>query len=176
LVEWDPSALTQADEDGVLALHCAACLSYIQGFRSVFEAGIHYYPKNKGIGLLFRKYDHDETPFQDACKGFGYKTIIKVIEETLVDHHHSNDDSDDDADGPYNIVDALITACIGENIHLDCVYFLLRRQPDVLQKLLSSSSSSLSSSTPSSVSDSNGSDSNGYIIDHSKKVRKRKRG
>jgi hypothetical protein len=29
-------------------------------------------------------------------------------------------------------------AAIDEHIHLDCVYFLIRRQPDVLQNLLSS--------------------------------------
>jgi hypothetical protein len=38
----------------------------------------------------------------------------------------------------FDVVDALITATIDdENIHLDCVYFLLRSQPDVLQNLLS---------------------------------------
>jgi hypothetical protein len=175
LAEWDPSALTQTYHDGQLPIHCAAEISSIQGFRSVFQAGIHYYPKKKGISLLFRKDDHDKTPFQYACRNFGYQTVIKVIEETLADHYHLNDDSDDDANGTYNIVDALITACIDEHIHLDCVYFLLRREPDVLQKILSLSSLSLSSSpqaaTPSSVSD-----PNGNIIDHSKKVRKRKRG
>jgi hypothetical protein len=121
LVECDPNMLARPNSCGHLLLHCAACLFSIQGFRSVFEVGIHYYPKKKGISLLFRKDDHDETPFQDACKGFGYKTVIKVIKETVIDHHHSNDDSDDDADGPYNILDALITACIDENIHLVCV-------------------------------------------------------
>ena len=98
---------------------------------------------------------------------------MEGVEDTLVGHNHLNDDSDDDADGPYNIVDALITACIDENIHLDCVYFLLRREPDVLQNLLPSSSLS---SSPQAASPSSVSESNGNIIDHSKKVRKRKRG
>ena len=174
LVEWDPTVLLHATGNGSLPIHWA--IFSIQGFRSVFEAGIHYYPKKKGISLLFRKNDHDKTPFQYACTDFGYHTVIKVIEETLVDHHHFNDDSDDDADGPYNIVDALITACIDEHIHLDCVYFLLRREPDVLQKLLSSSSSSSLSSSPQAATPLSVSDSIGNTIDHSKKVRKRKRG
>ncbi|OEU07581.1 hypothetical protein FRACYDRAFT_251003 [Fragilariopsis cylindrus CCMP1102] len=138
LVEWDPSALTQTYHDGQLPMHHA--IFSIQGFRLVFAAGIHYYPKKKGISLLFRKDDHDKTSFQYACRDFGYQTVVKVIEETVVDHHHFNDDLDDDADGPYNIVNALITAAVDEDIHLDCVYFLLRRQPDILQKLLSSAS------------------------------------
>ena len=33
---------------------------------------------------------------------------------------------------------ALMMAAVDEKIHLDCVYYLLRRQPDLLQKLLSS--------------------------------------
>ena len=176
LAEWDPSALTQTYHDGQPPIHCAAEMSSIQGFRSVFEAGIHYYPKKKGISLLFRKDVHDETPFQFACRNFGYQTVVKVIEETLVDHHHLNDDSDDDANGPYNIVDALMTAAIDEDIHLDCVYFLLRRQPDILQKLLSSASLSSLSSLPQAATPLSVSDSIGNIIDHSKKVRKRKRG
>ncbi|OEU11659.1 hypothetical protein FRACYDRAFT_244778 [Fragilariopsis cylindrus CCMP1102] len=146
LVEWDPNVLTQTDEDGILPIHCQAFSSSIQGFRSVFEAGIHYYPMKEGISLLFRKDDHDKTPFHLACGNFGHEKVMEIVEDTLVGHHHLNDDSDDDANGPYNIVDALITACIDENIHLDCVYFLLLREPDVLQKLLPSSSSSLSSS------------------------------
>jgi hypothetical protein len=39
-----------------------------------------------------------------------------------------------------NIMEALITAAIDENVHLDGVYFLLRREPDVLVKLLSQTS------------------------------------
>jgi hypothetical protein len=35
----------------------------------------------------FRKDDRNETPFQDACMGFEYKVVLKVIEETLVVDH-----------------------------------------------------------------------------------------
>ena len=35
-----------------------------------------------------------------------------------------------------HIVDASITAAIDESIHLDCVYFLMRRNPDVPQQEL----------------------------------------
>ena len=48
---------------------------------------------------------------------------------------------------PYNIADALITAAIDETIHLDCVYFLLRREPDILHKLLSSKHTAAAIST-----------------------------
>jgi hypothetical protein len=61
---------------------------------------------------------------------------MKVVEDTILDYQRSSHDSI--TIGQYNVVDALITAAIDESIHLDCVYFLMRRQPDVLVKLLSS--------------------------------------
>ena len=55
---------------------------------------------------------------------------MKVIESILAES----------SDNPYNTTaHALISASIDEHIHLDGVYFLLRREPDVLPKLLSSS-------------------------------------
>jgi hypothetical protein len=40
---------------------------------------------------------------------------------------------------PVNTADELLSAAIDGSIHLDCVYFLVRREPDVLQQLLSQS-------------------------------------
>ncbi|OEU10420.1 hypothetical protein FRACYDRAFT_247514 [Fragilariopsis cylindrus CCMP1102] len=142
MVEWDPSALTQTyhdghHHDGQLPIHCAAEMSSIQGFRSVFEAGIHYYPKKKGISLIFKKDNHDfHTPFHYACKQFGREKVMKAVEDTLIRCCSSSEDTPS-----LNAVEAFMMSAINEDIHLDCVYFLLRRQPDILQKLLSSASS-----------------------------------
>ncbi|OEU08103.1 hypothetical protein FRACYDRAFT_250326 [Fragilariopsis cylindrus CCMP1102] len=133
MVEWDPSALTQTNEYGQLPIRCA--FSSIQGFRSVFEAGIHYYPKKKGISLLFRKSNKYSIPFVKACMKYGKEQVMKTIKDTFVRCYSSSDDTP-----PLNVVDALMTAAIDKDIHLDGVYFLLRRQPDILQKLLSSAS------------------------------------
>jgi hypothetical protein len=62
---------------------------------------------------------------------------MKIVDDTLTLHS--------DTTTPINVEDALITAAIDENIHLDCVYFLLQRQPDVLVKLLLSQSVAASS-------------------------------
>ncbi|OEU14483.1 hypothetical protein FRACYDRAFT_241028 [Fragilariopsis cylindrus CCMP1102] len=132
LVEWDPTSLIKTDgQTGKLPLHFAATYT-IQNFRMVFEYGIRYYPKKKGISLLFFKksYTFSRTPFQLACKEFGYEEVMKVVEGILISY----------SDTPINITEALLTAAIDENIHLDCVYFLLRREPDVVMKLMSSSS------------------------------------
>jgi hypothetical protein len=169
LVEWDPSALTQTCEDGQLPIHYAAKDSPIRGFQLVFEYGILYYPKQNGIHLLFRhKYDdpfHNDgkTPFEIACEEFGYEQVIEVVEETLIRYSSSSNNTP-----PFNIMEALITAAIDENIHLDCVYFLLRREPDVLMKLLSSTPPPLppamDNNNNSNNDDNGGNDGNSNVL------------
>jgi hypothetical protein len=56
---------------------------------------------------------------------------MTVIEDTLT-RSSSSSSSLDKNNTSINTVEALVMAAIDENIHLDCVYFLLRRQPDVL--------------------------------------------
>ncbi|OEU23445.1 hypothetical protein FRACYDRAFT_233615 [Fragilariopsis cylindrus CCMP1102] len=132
LIEWDFYALLHPDQYGDLPLHNAV-YKYspsIQLFKFLFEAGIRYFPKKKGIQLLFRRNRLGDTPFQHACRKIGQKRVIKVIDGTLGFYA---------GDTPINITEALVMAAIDENIHLDCVYFLLRRKPDILQKLLLSS-------------------------------------
>lgn len=175
--------LTQKDEDnGCIPLQYVTIHSTIQGFRAVSEAGIIYYPTKKGITLLFQKDEDDDTPFQIACRNFGRDKVTDVIEDTLFYFQRRSDD--DNNNGPYNIMDALLSAAIDEDAHLDCVYFLMRQEPDLLVKLLpQSSSTSSSSESPVSpvlallVSESvvgapNGNDNNNN--DNSSKKRKRK--
>jgi hypothetical protein len=88
---------------------------------------------------MFRKNPYGDTPFQLGCKTFAYEKVMKVVEDTLTRYS--------DAAPPLNIAEALLSAAIDENVNLDCVYFLLRRQLDVLVKLLSSSPSSSSITT-----------------------------
>ena len=160
LVEWDPTSLIKTDgryeQCGSLPLHYAAttdvAASCFQDFRIVFEYGIRYYPKKKGISLLFQRSGFDPTPFLLACqisysKHFRMsgrirfagnfpeevtnpEDVMKVVEDILIRY----------SDTPINITEALITAAIDEDIHLNCVYFLLRREPDIVMKLVSSSS------------------------------------
>jgi hypothetical protein len=121
---------------GHLPIHYLAYRSSIRGFQLIFEYGIRYYPKKKGIHLLFRKnniFSIENTLFQISCRNFGYEKVMEVVEDTLARH----------SDTPMNVAEVLVSAAIDKNIHLDCVYFLLRRQPDILQKLLSNSSATV---------------------------------
>ncbi|OEU12748.1 hypothetical protein FRACYDRAFT_270462 [Fragilariopsis cylindrus CCMP1102] len=75
------------------------------------------------------------TPFRMACMNSEHGKVMEVVEDTLAHCYASSDNTP-----PLNIEEALLSAAIDENIHLDCVYFLLRREPDILRKLLSPSS------------------------------------
>ena len=126
LVEWSPTSLVQTNEYGCLPLHCAAQESTIEGFRIVFQYVFRYYPNKKGITILFTKKNSGKTPFQIACEKHGRDGVMRIVEDTL-----------NTSVIPLNIVEAVVLAAIDGNIHLDCVYFLLRREPDVLVRLLS---------------------------------------
>ena len=196
LVEWDPTALLHFrlyDEnsplhlyDGDLPLHRAAIFCSIQGFRLVFDYGIHYYPIKKGINILFQTNRNGDTSIQLACKKFGRDKVMNVINDTLTRCRYSSDN-----DAPkLNIVEALVMAAIDKSIHLDCVYFLLRRQPDLLVKLLPLSSASASTTlvaameqkveteteTLDSNNNNNNNNNNKNNIGYDSEQRKRKRG
>jgi len=128
LVEWDPTSLVQTNILGWLPLHYAARTQSIQEFQIAFGYGIRYYPFKKGITLLFQKNNEDNTPFQFACQKYGRDEVMNAVDATLARYSQET---------PLNSVEALMVAAADENIHLDCSYFLLRREPDVLVRLLS---------------------------------------
>ena len=162
VVEWDPTSLLQEriydyeirKNTCIIPLHHAALNSYIHVFQFVFEYGIRYFPKKKGINLLFKINENEETPFRLACNKFGYEEVMRVIEESLIRCYSLSLDNSP----PLNIVEALLMAATDESVHLDCVYFLLRRQPDVLIK-------PLSVSINNNNNNGNGNDNNSYVGD-----------
>jgi len=136
LVAWDSTSLLRIDEYGNLPLHTSTPSIHgsIRTFQIVFELGIRYYPYKIGISLMFRKKvgsnNNNKSPFQCACKKFGRKQVMKVIEDTLARYSEET---------PLNIVEALMMAAADQEVILDCVNFLLRREPDVLVRLISGS-------------------------------------
>ena len=164
LAEWDPTLLVPCHPNGGLALlpiYRVAANGSIQAFQTVFEYGLLYYPTKKGISLLFTKGLLNPTPFQIICKRHGSEKVMEVIEDTLNRYTSSSSSLNLDHATPHlNIVDALLSAAIDENVDLDCVYFLMRRHPDILMKLLPQLSSGMSSTTVVSASK-NDDDANG---------------
>ena len=111
----------------------------MNAYQLRFENGIRYFPKKTGINILFHESNHNETPFQRACNNDGRMEAMQVIEETLIIRCNSSSSSADNNNNSIelNVADVLFTAAVNENIHLDFVYFLMRRHPNVLIKLLS---------------------------------------
>ena len=127
-VNCDPEVLMRSVYlNGELPIHAAARNSTLRGFQLVFEAGVRYFSKKKGITILFQ-YFQKTTPFKVACENHGREETTKAIERALADCSNNN---------PYDTADdALLLAAMDERIDLDGVYFILRREPDVLAKLL----------------------------------------
>ena len=79
-----------------------------------------------------------ETIYQKACHQLGRETVVEIMEETLQRLSLFR---------PMNTLDAMMYAATNMTVHLDCLNFLLRRQPNILQHLRPSSTSSSSSSS-----------------------------
>jgi hypothetical protein len=134
LVDWDPYALTEMYNDNRdlqseqisiplnLPIHCAARKSTIIGFRLVFDAAISYFPKKRGISLLFKKDHKNDWPLRIACDEtrFGLVKSMEAIEASSRIYSST--------------VEAIIYAAIDVNIHFDCVYFILRMHPDIISR------------------------------------------
>eukprot|EP00536_Pseudo-nitzschia_multiseries_P001313 jgi/Psemu1/250426/estExt_Genewise1Plus.C_160140 len=126
LVDWDPAALSQPDAHGRIPLHYWANTSTILGlddFRIVLKAGLRHFPNKEGISFLFQKDNKGSTPFQLACKPSLFhldskdKRTVKEVTEGIDHLVHP---------------ETFLFACENERVHVDGVYFLLRRQPQLL--------------------------------------------
>lgn len=131
LVDLNPHALTHtSSRDGLfegesLPLHIAAHYSTIKGFRSILISGIRYFPKKKGVGLLFKNDDKGETPFKLACERHGRSEVMEIIESVLIGC----------SDKPYNALEVLLSSAVDDEMNIDGVYFFLRREPEKLKQL-----------------------------------------
>jgi hypothetical protein len=154
IVNENPSVLKISTKSRLsIPLYYAAQMpSSIRQFKLILQTGIQYYPnKGEGVSLLFKMVNTDKTPFQIACERFGRDEVMDAVEGTLLtfqyqqlplldddgNNNNNNNNNNTNACGPpYNLAEALIAASVNEHIHLDCVFFLIRRHPNVLKELL----------------------------------------
>ena len=135
LVEWDPGCLLQIDSRRWSALQIAANRS-VQSFRFLFEYVIRYFPYKKGISILFQNDEDRTSPFRSVCAcnpnfNPSKRKEAKDAVDAVLSRYHSTT--------PINTVEALLLTATNPTIGLDGVYFLLRRQPEVLLKMVSHS-------------------------------------
>ena len=198
LVQWDPYTLLQPDHDGELPLHYAAddssTVKSIIPFQTVFEYGMLYFPLQVGISLLYTKNNDDDTiadatitPFKTACSIFTRDRVQSIVDDVLTRRYSAitTTATATDADAAtitiavpplLNTIDALVLAATNETIHLDCVYSLMRREPDVLITLLSKSNNNNNASgedcdhNSSCNDDDDNNNNNGYSSSNSNAV------
>ena len=135
LIEWDPSALLQTDEDGsFLPLHWVA--DNLQAFQVVLDSLFRYYPRWRGINALFQKDIDGDTPFQLACESLPRTKVMEVVEEILARYTTTNGLVNTTTTTTNNNGNAIILAASEDTMSLDGLYFLIRRQPDTMLSML----------------------------------------
>ena len=84
----------------------------IQGFRVIFDAGKEYFLQNKGINLIFQKYENSDTFFRMLVISTDTDTNTNKVMEVIEEIHYYSDT-------PINATVGLVMAAINENIHLN---------------------------------------------------------
>lgn len=130
LASWDPDSLFKPSDNGWLPLHYSvgntqgihtARPENINAFRTLLTFGMHHFPRE--MGGLFYNNTNGETPYQMACMKFGNEKVETILKDAII-KNQNNDDLDN--------IGPLVFAAIDENIHIDGVFFLLQRDPSVL--------------------------------------------
>jgi len=129
IVNWDPMSLSRENErkvTGILPLH-RSVIAYgdIKAFPTVFELGIHHFPTK--FGFLFHMDNRDRTPFGMACDKFGRDQVVNAVENVLSMNSYSSK----------TILEFLVSLAVDESVHLNGVYFLLRRDPCLMARTVS---------------------------------------
>ena len=125
---------------GSLPIHHAANWGKdISVFRTVFEAGMQYFPTK--IGFLFHKDEHGRTSYQVACKKYGNEQVDKILDGVALNTTTTTTTTATTATATATreqhdiVVKTLVFAATEERVHLDGVYIMLRREPSVLHCL-----------------------------------------
>jgi len=123
LVDWDPSCLiVPGHSKPALPIHYVTRISEdIRGFRTIFEEGIRHFPKEMG-GLFHKAAFDGVTAYQTTCEKYGKEEVDKIVNDTLENQENRS----------ITTIESLTYAATKETVHLDCVYFLLRRCPAIV--------------------------------------------
>jgi len=130
-IYWDPEALKEYQCRGDPLLQANTC-GIIDHFAMALKAGLKYYPEE--LGFLFRKNGEGETAlklaFERYGKGEAWRAIEKCFEETrdvkMVERNPTTN--------MYPFMLATL-ASAGETSELNTMYFLLRRDPIVFDRV-----------------------------------------
>ena len=129
-VDWDPEALNDIQVGGDPFLHTSAAWLCIDSFALALKAGLKYYPEE--LGFLFQKNDRGKTAFEMACQHYGKDKARRAIEKCFEEAHNVKMVERNPATNLY----PFMLAAAGETTELNTVYYLLRRNPLVLEDII----------------------------------------
>lgn len=128
LSELKPDALVVTDGEYCSPLFCSSIHSTLDEFQFVFQTGLFLQLTQGTTGLLeLFKIDHECTAFDVACAKHGATAVLQMIGRSMVRYRAYQD----------RIAETLIVMASDGNYDLEGVFYLLRNEPDVLSRLLS---------------------------------------
>jgi len=140
LVDWDPEALKY--QGGELFLSAIRWGGGIDSFTLLLKAELKYYPEEVGflfqkhyseeVGFLFQKNDRGKTAFEMACQQYGKDKAWRAIEKCFEEAHNVTMVERNPATNLY----PFMLAADGDTTELNTVYYLLRRDPLVLEDII----------------------------------------
>jgi len=116
--------ITRSSFSNVTATFCSAIFVHPR-VSSCFRIRYPALSQHDGINLLFRKDYQNNTPIQIACKRFLLNDVMNDVCDVLARYADTT---------PINASEASLFAAANENSHLDCLYFLFQREPNLFIK------------------------------------------
>eukprot|EP00531_Pseudo-nitzschia_arenysensis_P006916 CAMPEP_0116138186 /NCGR_PEP_ID=MMETSP0329-20121206/12652_1 /TAXON_ID=697910 /ORGANISM="Pseudo-nitzschia arenysensis, Strain B593" /LENGTH=465 /DNA_ID=CAMNT_0003633161 /DNA_START=240 /DNA_END=1637 /DNA_ORIENTATION=+ len=156
-IKWDPTILRTYKHQGVEEIYRALCNSLLEvcvwncylyhnldgmleRFTTLLEFGLRYYPDQ--IGFLFHKdnlfHPGPKPAFPTACNMLGKEAVVRLVNDCISKHIRGRGEI---------FRNLLVTAATKEEILLDGVYLLVRRDPVELISFLSKDTASKSTRT-----------------------------
>ena len=128
--DWDPAPLKelQIGDEGDLLLHISAFHNYRGTFKLALTATLRHFPEE--LGLLFVKNNEGSTSFQIANDNFGQTKTWETIEACL---NECDEKILEMKNPPTTGMYPFMIAAEGDTSELNMVYYLLRRNPVVLE-------------------------------------------
>lgn len=131
LVDWDPYILMECVRSTPLLHHFVRYLAAnndgqippgtLRRFRLIFELGLLYFPFE--VGFLFHR-----NTFQLACKKFGAESVRDLVDGEISNSLRQKKNG---------LQDMVFSAAINNEISLDGLYILFRRDPIAIMSKLS---------------------------------------
>lgn len=151
-IDWDPTILQTKSEERATTfynVYCNSLLEYcvwqchmhgavegmLERFQTLLELGLLHYPEE--IGFLFHRdnlFPRPKPAFRKACRIFGRDKVVRVVNESISKYIRGQRDT---------FHKLVFIAATKDEILLDGLYLLVRRDPATLMSFFSKDMTSI---------------------------------